>query len=125
MNNINEILIKIKEMDYDKETCIAELISYNPKSNFVEPIEQMKLLRQVHALAEENNIFLEENMEEKGGLGFYVKFKKIKNNFETNNYTLNELIEKLDQNINSSLSYDEQIQNINKRIEELNNEEDK
>lgn len=125
MNNINEILIKIKEMDYDKETCIAELISYNPKFNFVEPIEQMKLLRQVHALAEENNIFLEENMEEKGGLGFYVKFKKIKNNFETNNYTLNELIEKLDQNINSSLSYDEQIQNINKRIEELNNEEDK
>lgn len=38
---------------------------------------------------------------------------------------LNELIEKLDQNINSNLSYDEQIQNINKRIEELNNEEDK
>ena len=48
-----------------------------------------------------------------------------KNNFETNNYMLNELIEKLDQNINSNLSYDKQIQNINKRIEELNNEEDK
>ena len=265
MNNINEILIKIKEMDYDKETCIAELISYNPESNFVDPMEQMKLLRQVRALAEENNISLEENRDEFGGLGFYVKFKKIKNNndlivneivnfiekmkdgdtnsihniynkianngnekidlfviqqkvericenkgiildiskyndqivgmpydlefmkksklnannikfeddetkieyqkyldevneynrkiangetpdkdlstitdefkqkfvieeknnFETNNYMLNELIGKFDQNINSNLSYDEQIQNINKRIEKLNNEEDK
>lgn len=187
MNNINEILIKIKEMDYDKETCIAELISYNPESNFVEPMEQMKLLRQVRALAEENNISLEENRDEFGGLGFYVKFKKInnsdefkinnsfvfkddetkveyqkyldevneynrkiangetpdkdlstitdefkqkfiieeKNDSEINNDMLDELKEKLDQTINSNLSYEEQIQNINKRIEELNNEEDK
>ena len=82
MNNINEILNKLKEMDYNKETCIAELINYNPEVNFVEPMEQMSILRQVCTSAEENNIFLEENHGEKGGLGFYVKFKKIKNNNE-------------------------------------------
>ena len=31
-NNINEIINKIREMDYDKETCIAELTSYNPET---------------------------------------------------------------------------------------------
>lgn len=82
MNNINEILNKIKDVDYDRETCIAELINYNPEVNFVEPMEQMSILRQVCRTAEENNIFLEKNMEEIGGLGFYVKFKKINNNEE-------------------------------------------
>lgn len=80
MNNINEILNKLKEMDYNKETCIAELINYNPEVDFVEPMAQMAILRQVCALAEENNICLEENKKEKGGLGFFVKLKKVKSN---------------------------------------------
>ena len=119
MNNINEILIKIKKMDYDKETCIAELISYNPESNFVEPMEQMKLLRQVRALAEENNIFLEENKEEKGGLGFYVKFKKIKNN---NDLIVNEIvnfIEKMNDGDTNSIHniYNKIANNENEKID--------
>ena len=80
MNNINEILNKLKEMDYNKETCIAELINYNPEVDFVEPMTQMAILIQVCSLAEENNICLEENKEEKGGLGFFVKLKKVKSN---------------------------------------------
>lgn len=191
MNNINEILNKIKDVDYDRETCIAELINYNPEVNFVEPMEQMSILRQVCRTAEENNIFLEKNMEEIGGLGFYVKFKKINNNEEfrindnitfedeetkieyqkyldeINEYNrkiangekpekdlsaiteefkqkfnvkgsettpvedknLDELIEKLNKSLdskytNTNLSFEEQIDNIDMRIEELNNLED-
>lgn len=41
-NNINEIINKIREMDYDKEICIAELTCYNSETNFVEPMDQMK-----------------------------------------------------------------------------------
>lgn len=41
-NNINEIINKIREMDYYKEICIAELTCYNPETNFVEPMDQMK-----------------------------------------------------------------------------------
>lgn len=210
MNNINEILNKIKEMDYNKETCIAELINYNPEVDFVEPMDQMAILRQVCALAEENNICIEKNMEEIGGLGFFVKLKKVKSNndviineindnriagedkmeeFKINNNiefedeetkieyqkyldeineynrkiangekpekdlsaiteefkqkfnvsgsetnsiedkNLDELIEKLNKSLDSkytdtNLSFEEQIDNIDKRIEELNNLED-
>lgn len=210
MNNINEILNKIKEMDYNKETCIAELINYNPEVDFVEPMDQMAILRQVCALAEENNICIEKNMEEIGGLGFFVKLKKVKSNndviineindnriagedkmeeFKINNNiefedeetkieyqkyldeineynrkiangekpekdlsaiteefkqkfnvsgsetnsiedkNFNELIEKLNKSLdskytNTNLSFEEQIDNIDKRIEELNNLED-
>ena len=89
-NNVkltSDIIEKIKKLPFSTETTIAELINYNPEENFIDPMEQMSILRKVCALAEENNICLEKNMEEKGGLGFFTKFKKtesINNEFKIN-----------------------------------------
>lgn len=80
-NNVkltSDIIEKIKKLPFSTETTIAELINYNPEENFIDPMEQMSILRKVCTLAEENNICLEKNMEEKGGLGFFTKFKKMK-----------------------------------------------
>ena len=66
-NNVkltSDIIEKIKKLPFSTETTIAELINYNPEENFIDPMEQMSILRKVCTLAEENNICLEKNMEE-------------------------------------------------------------
>lgn len=83
----------------------------------MEPMEQMKLLRQVRALAEENNVSLEENCDEIGGIGFYVKFKNIKNN---NDLIVNEIVNFIEK---TNDGYTNSIYNIYNKI--ANNENEK
>jgi len=77
----------------------------------------MKLLRQVRALAEENNISLEENCDEIGGIGFCVKFKNIKNN---NDLIVNEIVNFIEK---TNDGYTNSIYNIYNKI--ANNENEK
>lgn len=77
----------------------------------------MKFLRQVRALAEENNISLEENCDEIGGIGFCVKFKNIKNN---NDLIVNEIVNFIEK---TNDGYTNSIYNIYNKI--ANNENEK
>lgn len=77
----------------------------------------MKFLRQVRALAEENNISLEENCDEIGGIGFWVKFKNIKNN---NDLIVNEIVNFIEK---TNDGYTNSIYNIYNKI--ANNENEK
>lgn len=64
-------------MYYNKETCIAELINYNPEENFVDPLSQGQIFNTVEEFCRKENIYIENNHDEKGGLAFYGKFKKV------------------------------------------------
>lgn len=75
--NINEIVNKIKELPFNTETTIAELINYNPEENFVDPLLQGQMLNEVEKNCMKENIFIETNKDKIGGLAFYYKFKKL------------------------------------------------
>ena len=88
--NINEIVNKIKELPFNTETTIAELINYNPEENFVEPLIQGQITNTVEEICRKENIYIERNKDEKGGLAFYGKFKKIEN--ENAEIVINEIV---------------------------------
>ena len=111
-NNVkltSDIIEKIKKLPFSTETTIAELINYNPEENFIDPMEQMSILRKVCTLAEENNICLEKNMEEKGGLGFFTKFKK--NESINNEFKINSNISFVDEK--SKIEYQKYLDEVN------------
>lgn len=76
---VNNVMNKIKELPYDVETTIAQLIKYNPEIAFVSPMTQGIIKGAVSEQCRKNNIKIEENRNELGGLPYYVKFKKIDN----------------------------------------------
>lgn len=85
--NINEIVNKIKELPFNTETTIAELINYNPEENFVEPLSQGQIFNEMKKICLKENICIERNRDELGGLAFYYEFKKIEsinNEFKIN-----------------------------------------
>lgn len=83
MNNnvklVAEIIEKIKVLPLNTETTVSELISYNPEQYFVEPLIQGQIINAVEEICRKENIYIERNKDEKGGLAFYGKFKKIEN----------------------------------------------
>lgn len=111
--NINEILNKIKELPFNTETTIAELINYNPEENFVDPLEQGKIFNEINKFFREKNIYLEKNRDELGGLAFYYKFKKISLNDENIN---NEF------KINNNISFEDEgaKKEYQKYLDEIN-----
>ena len=91
MNNINldEILIKIKELPVGKVTCLAKLMDYNPNKDedYIDVFEQMEIANKVDTILKNNNINIEYINDERGGLPLYSKFQKTnmidKENIET------------------------------------------
>lgn len=83
MNNnvklVPEIIEKIKVLPLNTETTIAELIGYNPEECFVDPLIQGQIINTVEEICRKENIYIERNKDEKGGLAFYGKLKKIEN----------------------------------------------
>lgn len=83
MNNnvklVSEIIEKIKELPLNTETTVSELISYNPEQYFIEPLIQGQIINTVEEVCRKENIYIERNKDEIGGLAFYGKFKKIVN----------------------------------------------
>lgn len=81
MNNNDKLMLeivdKIKHLPFNVETTIAELINYNPDELFIEPLTQGQILNEVVAMCRKENIFIESNRDEIGGLAFYRKFTKI------------------------------------------------
>ena len=55
----------------------AELINYNPDELFIEPLTQGQILNEVVAMCRKENICIESNIDEIGGLAFYRKFTKL------------------------------------------------
>lgn len=92
MNNnvklVAEIIEKIKVIPLNTETTIAELINYNPEEKFIDPLSQGQIFNEVKKFCMKENICVERNRDELGGLAFYYTFKKvesIKNEFKINN----------------------------------------
>lgn len=80
LNVLKEIIMvfnRIKELPMNEETMLATIINYNPQNQVVPPIIQGKLFTCIMELCKKNNIALELNNDELGGLGYYYKFRKI------------------------------------------------
>lgn len=81
MNNnvklVPEIIEKIKVLPFNTETTIAELINYNPEEKFIDPLSQGQIFNEVKKICMKENICIERNRDELGGLAFYYKFKKV------------------------------------------------
>lgn len=73
---VYDIVKKIIDLPDKTTTTIANLINYNPKEKFVEPLTQGKITNFVEATCEKINIELERNNDNFGGLAYYVKFRK-------------------------------------------------
>lgn len=72
-----DIIKKIVNLPSETITTIADLISYNPKEKFIDPMTQGKIKRLVKETCKKLNIELEENRDSFGGLAYYCQFKKI------------------------------------------------
>lgn len=84
---IFDIVVKIDNLTYNKETKIADLINYEPHKNFVEPLTQGKIFYWVSKICKRIGISLVDTESSLGGLAFYYNFKKLKsdNNKQTYN----------------------------------------
>lgn len=80
---IFDIVVKIDNLGNNKEINIADLINYDPRKNFIEPLTQGKIHSLVFDICKRMNITLVEIGDGLGGLAFYYHFKKIKNNKKT------------------------------------------
>ena len=76
---VYDIVKKIIDLPNQTTTTIANLINYNPKEKFVEPITQGKIRILVDKICKKLNIGLEDNKDKFGGLAYYVEFRKIDN----------------------------------------------
>ena len=81
MNNnvelISRIVEKIKILPLNTEITISEMINYSPEENFVEPLIQGQIFNEVVAMCRKENICIESDRDEIGGLAFYRKFRKV------------------------------------------------
>lgn len=76
---VYDIVKKIIDLPNQTTTTIANLINYNPKEKFVEPITQGKIRILVDKICKKLNIGLEDNKDKFGVLAYYVEFRKIDN----------------------------------------------
>ena len=84
---VYDIVKKIIDLPSETTTTIADLIKYDPKEKFVEPIKQGEINYFVKEVCKKINIKLEKNGDSFGGLAYYYKFKK---NCDNNSYIKNE-----------------------------------
>lgn len=80
LNVLKEIILvfnRIKELPMNEETMLATILNYNPSNQVVSPIIQGAFFACIMEICNKNNIVLEVNNDELGGLGYYYKFKKI------------------------------------------------
>lgn len=92
LNILKEIIMvfnKIKELPFNEETTLATILNYDPTNKSVSPITQGTFFACIMEICKKSNIFLEVNDDELGGLGYYYKFKKIKNPFLSNELRIN------------------------------------
>ena len=75
---IDEVVKKIEEMEFNKEACIADLISYNPETGMVDPMTQGLIYKAVKDECKYKKINFIENPDGFGGVAFFYKFKKGK-----------------------------------------------
>lgn len=95
---ILNIVEMIKDLQFETNITIAQLISYNPENSFVDPLTQGKVFNYVFDICKKININLENTHDAFGGLAYYYTFKKIKPE-ENNNDKLSEHI------INSNINF--------------------
>ena len=79
---VNDIVKKIIDLPNETPTTIADLINYNPKETFVDPLKQGQIRVLVNNVCKKLNIELERTDDKLGGLAYYYLFKKIDNNVE-------------------------------------------
>lgn len=84
---IFDIVVKIDNLAYNKETKIADLINYDPRKNFVEPLTQGMIYNWVFKICNRLGISLENSESSLGGLAFKYNFKKLKSNNKKQTYT--------------------------------------
>ncbi len=74
---VNNIVNKIREIPYNTETSVAQLINYKPEVAFVSPLTQGIIINAVEKKCNDYNIKLEFSSDSFGGLAYFEKFKKI------------------------------------------------
>lgn len=74
-DQVYTILKKIIDLPSETTTTIADLINYNPKETFIEPLIQGQIRRLVKETCKKLNIELEENKDNFGGVAYYYQFK--------------------------------------------------
>lgn len=81
VNNIGgqvfNIVMKIQNLPKGTKTTIAQLIDYDPKTNFVEPMTQGKVSYYVNEVCKKIEIYLEPNKDKIGGLAYFNEFTKF------------------------------------------------
>lgn len=73
---IFDIVLKVKELPTGTVTTIAELINYDAKNNFVEPVKQFKVLNSVINISNLMKMNIVKPDKSLGGLGYHVKIEK-------------------------------------------------
>ena len=73
---IFDIVLKAKELPTGTVTTIAELINYDAKNNFVEPVKQFKVLNSVINISNLMKMNIVKPDKSLGGLGYHVKIEK-------------------------------------------------
>lgn len=73
---VYDIVKKIIDLPSGTTTTVAELIKYDPKEKFVDPIKQGKINYFVKEVCKKIDIKLEKNDDSFGGLAYHYKFKK-------------------------------------------------
>lgn len=76
---VYDIVKKIIDLPNETTTTIADLINYDPKEKFVEPIKQGEIYYYVNEICKKIDIKLEANDDSFGGIAYYYKFEKINN----------------------------------------------
>lgn len=74
---VYDIVKRIIDLPNETTTTIADLINYNPKLKFVEPLKQGEINYFVKETCKKLNIELEKNDDSFGGLAYYYQFKKV------------------------------------------------
>lgn len=121
LNILKEIIMvfnKIKELPFNEETTLATILNYDPTNKSVSPNTQGIFFVCITEICKKSNIFLEVNDNELGGLGYYYKFKKIKNPFLSNELRINK--ELVADNKETKEVYDEfkkELDNYNNNFE--------
>lgn len=108
---VYNIIKKIIDLPSETTTTIADLINYNPKETFIEPLTQGRISRLVKEACKKLNIELEKNRDCFGGLAFYYQFKKVDNKNELKNIDIEDIskelifkIQNLEDNVETSIS---------------------
>jgi len=112
---VYDIVKKIIDLPNGTITSIADLVNYNPKEKFIEPLQQGQISSFVKNTCKKINIQLERTDDNIGGLAYYNQFKKIDNTIEEKTLENNSVIF----NDNLYVINDEKITITKKEYDEL------